>query len=1014
MKNKIKSDINVSPEHILKLINERLDDKIIQMYLKIVSLDKLHLYPTIINRLYMHIKHGISDVEWLTTYSDEQFAYVTNLDSTASTKTIACPGSGKTRSIIGRIKFMVDNGLADANEIYATTFSANGASHIILKMVNMFPDCTSWFKLNHLSTIDSLAKSILCRLKTHKSTNVEILSIAFRNYLDSATASDIELVRKIKPIGHLFVDEAQDLNDVQYTMICLIASKLGAKIHLVGDPNQNIYQFRSADSKYIIEYDGIPFNFTKNYRSTQQIINFVEHLKQIPTLPTVSATGKIGSKVILYNKPSTILHKLIIDFIINYAKTGDISDIAIISPTKGTGTYNTVGLSVFFNLFKLHKIKFNQMYDEAGLSEKKSRKRIPDHVNLLTWHGTKGLEFKIVFVMDFYHFLFNIEPSKAEHQANLNLLYVACSRAIEEMYVCVYSNTHDGYYNHWLTRVNPAHYIPYGNVTIPKLNFREEIQICIHGITEILAEMKDVDIDAIHDLLDINESTCYYTRRMYQSFIGINRHNNEALFGILCEELYYLQHNLFKNISPRRLKFIEQLIGSELIIINDESEYKHLKRLINKSENKTLDWDIYQANKKLLSNVTRSEIEKFDTKLSNCLIVSSEFINIINNNLDDISETYKHYLDTESYNWDYKNILYDFFYLILVIYAYDINHYYYVTDHGLDKRDLLESGMELYECMNKYITTRYYCKTIRPKIIVKYDKMRLCGEIDLIESYDNGAEIIVEIKCVKELSIKYYIQLILYNFCYYYQKKNISAMYKNNFKIINLLTGLEHYIIISTNPKSMFKILLHMTNASGLGFQNMNLIYDLETTNLIKKIGPVDYMPPKIPRSIIYKVKNKWHMTIYPEILEIAIVDYDTHMIIMNTLVKPTGCFNNKITKITGITQSMIANSPNFDMLYKALNNILSKFTKSKLIAHNGSKFDWPVLKFYKLINTDSFTSIDTMSLIPLHIANGDKLQSKKLSHIYKKIIGKNIKGHRALVDVIMLVEIMEHLRISF
>ena len=52
--------------------------------------------------------------------------------------------------------------------------------------------------------------------------------------------------------------------------------------------------------------------------------------------------------------------------------------------------------------------------------------------------------------------------------------------------------------------------------------------------------------------------------------------------------------------------------------------------------------------------------------------------------------------------------------------------------------------------------------------MLNIDKLMLMGEIDFIEKYHNvDSETIVEIKCAKEISIRYYIQLLLYNFCYY-------------------------------------------------------------------------------------------------------------------------------------------------------------------------------------------------------------------------------------------------------
>ena len=40
----------------------------------------------------------------------------------------------------------------------------------------------------------------------------------------------------------IFVDESQDLNPTQYSILTSLKNKLNINLNLIGDPNQNIYQ----------------------------------------------------------------------------------------------------------------------------------------------------------------------------------------------------------------------------------------------------------------------------------------------------------------------------------------------------------------------------------------------------------------------------------------------------------------------------------------------------------------------------------------------------------------------------------------------------------------------------------------------------------------------------------------------------------------------------------------------------------------------------------------------------
>ena len=76
---------------------------------------------------------------------------------------------------------------------------------------------------------------------------------------------------------YVLVDEYQDTNKAQFTLVTLLASKFG-NITVVGDNDQGIYSFRGADISNILNFEK-DFPGTKiikleqNYRCTQSVLN---------------------------------------------------------------------------------------------------------------------------------------------------------------------------------------------------------------------------------------------------------------------------------------------------------------------------------------------------------------------------------------------------------------------------------------------------------------------------------------------------------------------------------------------------------------------------------------------------------------------------------------------------------------------------------------------------------------------------------------------------------------------
>ncbi|MDL2298452.1 ATP-dependent helicase [Synergistaceae bacterium OttesenSCG-928-D05] len=94
---------------------------------------------------------------------------------------------------------------------------------------------------------------------------------------------------------YICVDEAQDLNKAQYSVIKAIAGD-SASIFMVGDPNQAIYGFNGSSSHYMCsdfpkDYAARKYELLDNYRSSQAIIDAAKVIE-----PSFEMEGRLPIK----------------------------------------------------------------------------------------------------------------------------------------------------------------------------------------------------------------------------------------------------------------------------------------------------------------------------------------------------------------------------------------------------------------------------------------------------------------------------------------------------------------------------------------------------------------------------------------------------------------------------------------------------------------------------------------------------------------------------------------------
>lgn len=108
----------------------------------------------------------------------------------------------------------------------------------------------------------------------------DILVYAHKLLLDHDWVANIYRAR----YKHLCVDEAQDLNLLQYEFIRTLCGDSIKSVMMVGDPDQMIYGFNGSSSDYLCkrfvrDFSATSYRLKENYRSSRQVIKAANRLK---------------------------------------------------------------------------------------------------------------------------------------------------------------------------------------------------------------------------------------------------------------------------------------------------------------------------------------------------------------------------------------------------------------------------------------------------------------------------------------------------------------------------------------------------------------------------------------------------------------------------------------------------------------------------------------------------------------------------------------------------------------
>lgn len=245
----------------------------------------------------------------------------------------------------------------------------------------------------------------------------------------------------------ILLDEAQDMTDLYYELICKINkdNAKNAKICLLGDEFQSIYDFNNADKRYITYADKI-FNFNEtswkkcclsvSFRVTNKIADFINNIMLNSDRLKTTKNSVDKPKYIIcdifpnrFDKYDVESYKPYIE-ISNFLEKGyKPQEIFILAPSLKS---IRSPVRLFENCLKTNLPKL-PVYVPSSEEEKLDENVIKNKLVFSTFHQAKGLERKVVFIFGFDNGYFKYyKPSKNEFDCP-NELYVATTRAKEHL-----------------------------------------------------------------------------------------------------------------------------------------------------------------------------------------------------------------------------------------------------------------------------------------------------------------------------------------------------------------------------------------------------------------------------------------------------------------------------------------------------------------------------------------------------------------------------------------------------
>lgn len=731
-------------------------------------------------------------------------------------KVIACAGSGKTTTVLCRIKYLIDSGIKPW-QIMLTTFNVDAAENMKIRMHELFG-----FKTNiYVGTIDALAYRFYnAYFKRPDFVGVSEYCTEFLKFL----RSNNDKCKKVKArFQYVFFDEFQDCNDVQFDIIKEFAKT--ARVTVIGDDAQNIYQWRGSNMDFILNFETYMntiqtsinenhpqdvslgckiMTLKQNFRSTPEIINLANasiknNIDQIPKemIPVNKSYQRLPKVYVYGNEEEQARYTLA--YIIRYLKNNIPQEqIAVLSR-------NNYSLKYVEEAIEKYNIE-NQDTDEPKINyvslisddtRDTKPKIMKNHITLTTIHKSKGLEWDVVFLLSCNDDKFPSETTIIKIQEDRRLFYVGVTRAKRYLNFSFTSKT----ISRFIGELDKTLY-SFDKTAKSYFKYKDDRNIKFkNGVTQLIELLEPRDIETMREsgLLPqiIPHTQKIHPVHRYSEFI--DTYYLQADYGTYIDRYISRQ---FGVMIPGSGGLTDSMANRVLHTINLDPSLQSLYHRYNYNIQRKIDMykdmkpsDIYNHLDKTPNDPNYIHIidpsdKKLMIKLIQLLVEKAKAIDIYPSQLfvtpsNYMPHQYRDKFDSSYQNFrkniDGKNIRKDIYNVSLCQNVYDGRRRLLYKD-CFDKFDTDE---KLYSDINKWVNMYRYHKILTKKFLI-HKGLSISGELDMIDLTEDN-ERIIDFKCSinSEYKLEWILQLMIYSALY----KHAHNKTINKLSIYNPLKG---------------------------------------------------------------------------------------------------------------------------------------------------------------------------------------------------------------------------------
>lgn len=400
------------------------------------------------------------------TLNTEQFTVVTS-PAHENQRILASAGSGKTTTITSRIAYLVEHDQMDPRRILLVSFSRAAAQEMIHRVHRLLGPLPLY-----AGTFHSLSHQILREHAPELLRDqpfMDELPYRLATWLQSPEAQ-----RWARNLRTIIVDEFQDINEIQWTILQRIYHSR-ATMTIVGDDAQNIYTWRGSSVDFILRFhERIPrvkdYQLCRNYRSTEAIVTIANSIMRfIPTLPFKERMvaniegGRIPEVHYFFRAADEY------DWIANSLEKGLRQH-----PTFSFAILSRYNSDLYRMEERLHRKGIPYLLctdpERTQTTTTSTTSAIETTVTLATLHGSKGLEWDVVFFMNLHDDVFPSRKAEEEVICERRLFYVGVTRAKQALFM-TYSKQERALSR--FVREIPRPFLQFHNVTSFKLSTAE-------------------------------------------------------------------------------------------------------------------------------------------------------------------------------------------------------------------------------------------------------------------------------------------------------------------------------------------------------------------------------------------------------------------------------------------------------------------------------------------------------------------------------------------------------------